>query len=128
MIKMDAPIVMQHPRDVGNWILASAWLYRDGNTEREIPRGFVFDFASVPKLFWNIISPTELGDKGPLEHDWEYRNGIGPRRKADKRLMAYMEKRGIKWWKRQAAYQLVRAWGWRSWNSGKVVIEELAAA
>lgn len=125
MISLNSPIVMQHPANVDNWILAAPWRYKDGEEEREIPQGFVFDFASIPRLFWNIISPTELGDKGPLEHDWEYRNGIGTRKRADQRLLENMKKDGITWWKRQTAYSLVRLWGWRSWNSGKVVIEEL---
>ena len=122
VLKINAPVVVQHPKDVHNWILAQKFDCGDGKV---IPRGFVTDFASIPRLFWNIITPTELGDAGPVEHDWDYRNKIGPRKRADLRLMAHMKKQKIPWWKRQAAYQLVRLWGWNSWGKSKVVIEAI---
>lgn len=126
MISLNAPIVMQHPANVNNWILCAPYRYNDGAGEKEIPKGFVTDFASIPRLFWNLISPTQLGDVGPIKHDWTYRNGIGTREAADKQFLRDMEADNIGWWRRKSAYRLVRIWGWRSWNSGNVVIEELA--
>jgi len=128
MISLNAPIVMQHPANVNNWILYSAFRFNDGDGEQEIPKGFVFDFASVPRLFWNLISPTQLGDVGPVKHDWKYKKGIGTREAADKQFLRDMEADGVKWWRRQAAYRAVRMFGGKNWNSGDVVIEELAAA
>jgi hypothetical protein len=127
-IKLDSPIVMQHPDNPGNWILVQDYRYLDKGIQRCIPRGFVTDFASIPRLFWNIMSPTELGDVGPICHDWEYRNSINTRAVADKRFLNNMKLDGISWWKRSTAYSMVRAFGWSSWNSGKVTIEELEPA
>jgi hypothetical protein len=128
LIKMDAPIVMQHPRNVNNWILYADFRYKDGEEERVIPKGFVTDFASIPRLFWNLISPTQLGDVGPIKHDYVYRCGTGTREAADKQFLRDMEADGVKWWRRQSAYRMVRMFGGGSWSSGEVVIEELAAA
>lgn len=124
-VMMNAPIVMQHPSDPHNWILVKDFLYTDNGVQEIIPQGFVFDFASVPKLFWNIISPIELGDAGPLKHDWAYRTKKGTRAKVDRQLLLDMTADGISWWKRNAAYYLVRACGWASWGKSPVVIEEL---
>lgn len=124
-ISLNAPIVMQHPSNVNNWILCADFRCKDDTI---VPRGFVTDFASIPRLFWNLISPTQLGDEGPIAHDWRYRNGIGTREAADKQFLLDMKADGVGWWRRKSAYRLVRLWGWRSWNSGKVVIEELATA
>ena len=128
MISLNSPIVMQHPDNVNNWVLCSAFRYNDGDGDQEIPKGFVFDFASVPRIFWNLISPTQLGDEGPVKHDWKYKNGIGTRESADKQFLRDMEKDGVKWWRRQAAYRAVRAFGWKYWAKGPAVIEEFAPA
>lgn len=123
------PKLIMHPCQPDNWILIEEYRYTDadGNAQT-IPRGFVTDFASIPRVLWNIISPMELGDTGPLEHDWEYRNGVGTRAKADGNLLRHMKEHGVSWWKRNTAYAGVRVGGWASWNSGKVVVEELQAA
>jgi len=128
MISLNAPIVMQHPGNVNNWILCAEFRYNDGAGEKAIPKGFVTDFASIPRLFWNIISPTQLGDVGPIKHDHTYRTGNGTRAAADKQFLADMAADGIGWWKRHTAYRLVRMFGGRSWNSGDITIEELSPA
>ena len=38
-----------------------------------VPRGFIFDGASVPKLFWPVLSPTGILLVGGLVHDFAYR-------------------------------------------------------
>jgi hypothetical protein len=119
-ITLTGPFVMQHPGNPANWILLADF--------KGIPKGFVYDFASIPRLFWNIISPTELGDEGPLEHDFDYRSKRVARKTADEKFLANMEKEGIAWWKRKLAYSVVRAAGWASYGKCPVVIEELVAA
>jgi hypothetical protein len=39
----------------------------------QIPAGFVFDLASVPRVLWWLIAPFELSIVAPLIHDWLYR-------------------------------------------------------
>jgi len=39
----------------------------------KIPKGFVFDGASIPKLFWPLLSPTGLLFIPGLFHDFGYK-------------------------------------------------------
>lgn len=38
-----------------------------------IPKGFVFDFASIPRALWGIMSPTGILLSGSVPHDFGYR-------------------------------------------------------
>jgi len=116
-IVVNQPQIMQHPKDPDKWILLKKF--------REVPAGFVFDFASIPRALWWLISPTELGDVGPLVHDYSYRLATGSRAAADKQFLEDMKADGITKWKRNAAYAAVRAFGWMAWGKSPVVIEEL---
>lgn len=120
-MKVTSPVLTQNQNNPDEWILVHPFKY-DGGV---IPKGFVTDFASIPRLFWNLISPTGLGDVGPIKHDWKYRNGLGTRADADYGFLLDMIADNIPWGKRIVAYYGVRLFGWRSWNSGKVVIMEV---
>lgn len=39
----------------------------------KIPKGFVFDGASIPRIFWGIVSPTDILLVPALFHDFGYR-------------------------------------------------------
>ena len=58
-----------------NWTVAEDWLFSlpgDGRVY-VIPRGFVFDGASIPRLFWWFLSPVGILLIPGLIHDWCYR-------------------------------------------------------
>lgn len=59
---------------VRRWEVADDWEYDlpDGTTT-VIPKGFVFDGASIPKPLWGILSPTGLLLIPGLIHDFAYR-------------------------------------------------------
>jgi hypothetical protein len=40
-----------------------------------VPKDFVFDFASVPKILWPVLSPTGVLLLGSVLHDFGYRYG-----------------------------------------------------
>jgi hypothetical protein len=40
-----------------------------------VPKGFVFDFASTPRVLWPIVSPTGVLLCAALPHDFGYRFG-----------------------------------------------------
>jgi hypothetical protein len=40
-----------------------------------IPVGFVTDFASIPKILWNILPPVGTYGKAAVVHDYLYRKG-----------------------------------------------------
>lgn len=98
-----------------------------GSTERVlIPVGFVTDFASIPRVFWNIIPPIGLYGKAAVVHDWLYQRrvvtilwpdpatAIGSRLctklEADQALLEGMQVLGVGWVTRQIIYRGVR-WG-----------------
>lgn len=119
------PILAQDQKDPTQWILVRDFKFNRDSIELIIPKGFKTDFASVPRLFWNIISPTELGDIGPIKHDWTYRTGYGTRLEADNIFLDDMKADGIAYWKRYSAYWAVRSAGWASWKKNKIEIVEV---
>lgn len=46
--------------------------YRDNNTDVKIivPKGFVTDFATVPRIFWSIFPPFGIYTKASVLHDY----------------------------------------------------------
>jgi len=103
-----------------------------------IPAGFIFDGASIPRLFWNMLSPTGYLFLAGLMHDFIYKFRF-------LYLYSTMEsldgdaRRIIKIWFNQkdadekfetladnicvgsriftkAAYISLRAFGWKAWN------------
>lgn len=83
-----------------------AFLNREGQTEF-VPRGFVFDGASVPSLFWVIVGePFNAGVlPSALIHDWRYKNArevenkavrANLMRNADEEFYANLRKSGLR--------------------------------
>lgn len=79
-----------------------------------LPAGFTTDFASIPRLAWRYMPPTDhrIGKIGVV-HDWYYRNpAIAIQRKhADLALRAGMEALGANRFDRWAVYAAVRVGG-----------------
>lgn len=90
-----------------------------------------FDVASIPRIFWLFVSPTELGYEPPAAHDdaiekrgllfiekWNPEReewvAVGyvqfTRKQVDKFFALKMREKGIKKWKRRLAYRFVRLW------------------
>lgn len=97
------------------------------------PTGFVTDFASVPRLFWPIVSPWGRWGKAAIIHDRLYQfhkkrrsfedGGTGwgvmllvTRGEADGIFLEAMTVLGVKPWRRKLMYWAVRAFGWIAWN------------
>lgn len=98
-----------------------------------VPRGFLTDMASVPKIFWNLLAkddPEYL--KSALVHDWIYFNqGFIPvvnkrgqdenlnlkRSEADIYFREGAKVLGASWMKRNSIYWAVRMGGRSAWDS-----------
>jgi hypothetical protein len=92
------------------------------------PKGFVYDRASIPRIFWTIIDKDDLSNVPPLFHDLLYRNGgrleqhlVSPfrtfeRREADDLFLELMQKTGVRTWRAKAAYQAVRKFAGSHWR------------
>lgn len=60
--------------EVRRWTLSANWIYtlKDG-TRLIVPEGFTFDGASIPRLFWGVLSPVGLLLIPGLIHDYGYK-------------------------------------------------------
>jgi hypothetical protein len=92
-------------------------------------KGFVYDRASIPRIFWTIISKDDLSNVPPLFHDLLYENcGVLPKSQvnpyrefcrvdADNLFRELMQKSGVKSWRCELAYQAVRNFAGFAWKT-----------
>jgi len=108
-----------------------------------IPKGFIFDGASIPRLFWNMLSPSGYLFLAGLFHDFPYKYGFvyiysiidsldggQPRiiktwldqKEADQKFEAMADKicMGAKFFT-AVAYKSLRAFGFITWNKYRKV-------
>lgn len=92
-----------------------------------IEKGFRFDLASIPRLFWRVTAPFELSIEAPLAHDYLYRfqgrytDITGIRRKLSRKdtddlFLQIMTDEGVGWFRRNAAYRAVRMFAGGHWK------------
>lgn len=122
---LPAPRLNQEQPDIvrlseRRWLLRKAFVYKDRKRRRTVvvPSKFVCDLASVPRVVWWLISPSDLGEIGPLLHDWIYRhagkiNGCEAytREETDALFNEAMETDNVQPWKRKLAVAAVKRWG-----------------
>ena len=51
---------------------------------RRVPKGFITDGASVPRIFWPVFPPFGPWLKAAILHDWLYATGKVSRKEADR--------------------------------------------
>lgn len=100
-----------------------------------IPKGFITDGATIPKLFWNILSPFGRFFKSCALHDYiclmaklknnestNLKEGINIatqyRKRADTLLSLSMKKQGIKLWRRLLIMANVRTYTFFTFSVG----------
>lgn len=83
-----------------------------------IPRGFISDGGSIPRLFWRLFSPLDGRYLAYyIQHDFIYKTGMRQRKDADIILRKGLEKGGMNFIGRWAVYFSVRAFGWLHYKS-----------
>lgn len=114
----------------GEWRLESPFRCEVGGSRLEVPAGFRFDLASVPRVFWALVAPFELSLAAPLVHDFLYRRaGLPPRgsvvpwrsftrAEADRTFCRLMARQGVAGWRLAAAFLAVRVAGFLAWRRG----------
>lgn len=103
------------------WRLTSPLRYVHNDTTWTVPRGFVTDFASVPRFFWRLLPPVGAGTHAnyglaAVLHDWLYATGKLPRKECDGLFYEAMRSLGVSRWRALAMYWSVRAFGWVPYN------------
>jgi len=92
---------------------------KDSNQEIAVPAGFVSDFASVPRIFYAIYTPTGRYQWAAVVHDYLYWEQSSSREDADRMLLKAMEESGVGAVDRRIIYDAVRLGGATAWNTNK---------
>ena len=104
------------------------YTYDSGSYKITVFKGFVYDRASIPRIFWVLIDKDSLGNVAPLFHDLLYRHGgvlarnqLSPYRKfsrkeTDDLFLELAAKCGVSKLRRELAYEAVRQFGWVAWK------------
>lgn len=87
----------------------------------ELPAGFRTDFASIPRLFWNILPPWGKYGKAAVIHDWLYKSGVFSRERSDEIFLEAMKLLGVSTAVRYIIYYGVRLGGWIAWSGHRKV-------
>ena len=94
----------------------------------QIPAGYKTDGASVPRVFYNILSRYGIGLLAALVHDARYdppadAHGLKwrvlTRKEADKEFYDNLVGSGVSKRRAYLCWTAVRAAGWKYWNAGK---------
>lgn len=96
-----------------------SWIPNEGQTDHpkvSVPKGFVTDLTSVPRIFWSILRPDGDYTYPAIIHDYLYWTQELPRKEADKIFLLAMEDFGIHPAKIDTIYSAVRVGGGISWS------------
>jgi len=105
------------------WVVKEPLIYEQPKTKQtiEVPRGFVTDLASVPRLFWTAFPPCGQYTPAAVVHDYIYwyQPSNCDQTCADDLLLLAMEESGVSLASRTAIYAGVRTGGKSSWEENK---------
>lgn len=107
--------------DTRLFILTQRFRFYSDHGYVEVPKGTVTDGASIPRVFWSVLSPFGEYFKAALPHDFLYtdKNKKFTRKEADDILLEGMEVLGVHPAKRFLIYRAVRWFGWRCYQGFK---------
>jgi hypothetical protein len=90
--------------------------YPYGRRSIIVPKGFVTDFASIPRLFWSLLPPIGRYGYAALFHDYVYWDQKLKRAEADDVFNQTMIELMVPRWKRLVLYVAVRVFGFIAWR------------
>ena len=77
----------------------------------EVPKGYVTDLTTVPRLLWSVFPPHGRYAKAAIVHDYLYSKAIGSKRWADKVFLEAMGVLDVPRWRKWVMYFAVRLFG-----------------
>jgi len=86
----------------------------------KVPIGFITNFASVPRIFWPIISPIDSHGKAAVVHDYCYYTALYPRKRCDEIFLEGMIVLKVGTIKRTLIYHTVRYCGYYNWYKARL--------
>jgi len=85
--------------DIRKWQLEQNWHFKlENGIEIVLPEDFRFDGASIPRIFWFLLSPVGLLLIPRLIHDYGYRYDQIWQQNANGEIEPYMKKAGREAW------------------------------
>lgn len=109
------------PIDDKYWLVNEEYRYQTSKGLVVVPKGFRTDYASVPKIFRNIINTYGKHGRAAVVHDWLYSSKCKiniTRAEADKIFLEIMVEWSVKKYKRILMYMLVRMFGESHFRKG----------
>lgn len=100
----------------GEWVVYSRLVYDRGHEQIIVPRGFITDLASIPKLLRNLLDVNDSHRRAAVLHDFLYCLQGFTRKQCDDMFLEAMTVIGVSAGKRHLMYLAVRAGGWLIWN------------
>jgi hypothetical protein len=93
----------------------------------ELRPGYLWDGASIPRVFRGIVRKTRKTRERCLPHDASYElSGYGcfagiprARLRVDRQMYHDLREGGVSWLKAKAMYAAVRVGGWASWGKSR---------
>lgn len=100
------------------WVLGNDLIFniRDTGQRIVVPRGFVTDFASVPRVFWTFFPKHGEYTRAAIVHDFLYWEQKCSRDQADELFDIVMEDSEVDSTTRFSIYAAVRVWGGDAWD------------
>ena len=90
--------------------------WHDGEQLFVVPRGFVCDLASVPRLLWWWAAPDGPYRAAVVVHDLLYRTQPCTRKQADKTMLQIMRHVSVRRTQARLIWIGVRLFGWWAWR------------
>lgn len=108
------------------WVLGSNLVFTIPGTGQRIvvPRGFVTDFASVPRIFWTVFPKHGEYTTAAIVHDYLYWRQQCTREQADELFEFVMKDSDVSSGTRFAIYGAVRFGGGAAWESNQQARED----
>lgn len=102
------------------WVVLAMLMYWAASGKvYPIPRGFITDLASIPRLLRWMFSINGLSREPAVLHDFLYSMQPVTRAQADALFLEALTACGVGIVQRNALYYGVRAGGWVAWNKHK---------
>lgn len=100
------------------YILLLSLIYTGARDVFYVPRGFLSDLASVPRLFWYWFPPDDPQYAAPaILHDKFYETHEVSRKDADGIFYRQMRELKVSWIRRKLIYWAVRAAGSKAYHA-----------
>jgi len=114
MSSFTTPLIVE-PLNTKCWKLIEPFEYytetRGIETIIKVPRGFITDFATVPRFLWTIFPPWDKYGKAAVIHDYIYKTERFSRFLCDSIFFEAMTVLKVPTWKKELMYLAVRLFG-----------------